>query len=182
MIKYTKYYPMPQPNIIPIKPSANFTALKGTGPVRHNLHAALTAAAGHSSNPLHALKNHVDAITGVFNKSFVKKSIREGGLSNAEQKLVVKHIFEAKPELAKNAMTNKNIKRLVSNFGKDAAVGVARPHAFVASGPAAGAATVDQIVNKQVRIDPTVNAGRSSAVSTAHVGSIANLTNKKPTG
>lgn len=104
---------------LPLAPTPHFTAIKGAGPAQHNLETQLHRATLSSSSGLHAIKDHVSGIAKVFDKSFVKKAIREGGLSKGEQQLVVKHIFEKNPGLSKNSLKKDIVKQIVKHFGKE---------------------------------------------------------------
>ncbi|MSU75476.1 MAG: hypothetical protein EXS55_03120 [Candidatus Magasanikbacteria bacterium] len=104
---------------LPIKATSHFTAIKGTGPAAYNLETQLHRAAVSGSSPLHALKPHIGTIVGVFNQSFVKKAIRQGGLSLGEQILLTRHILKANPELKASVLKKNLVKKVVQHFGKE---------------------------------------------------------------
>ena len=131
----TYLFPMSLTDHLPIKATSHFTAIKGAGPAAHNLEVQLHRASMSSSSGLHALKEHVGTIAGVFNKSFVKQAIRQGGLSSGEQKLVVKHILEANPKIGQSTLKKNLIRQVVKHFGKEGSAAkpqtkVAAPHYF----------------------------------------------------
>lgn len=118
--------PLPQANKIHGLPQDfhKFTAKAGAGSMHSNLAASLHHLTSSSSNVLHPLKKHVGAITKVFDKDFIKRKIRSGGLSAGEQKTVFRKIIEEDKEIASDTLAKNTVKKMIAHFGHN--VGKAR--------------------------------------------------------
>ncbi|MDO8626820.1 MAG: hypothetical protein Q7K39_05235 [Candidatus Magasanikbacteria bacterium] len=99
-------------------PQANtqFTAIKGTGPVQHNLESQLHHRTLTGSSHLHPLKEHIKTISQAFNAPVFKRAIRGGGLNLGEQKLLKQHIFAKDKELAVNILKKTRLKELIAHY------------------------------------------------------------------
>lgn len=107
-------------NVLPLPTAGNkdFTAKKGAGEF-HNLYHALHQASVSSASTLHVLRPHIDTITKVFDSSQVKHAIRAGGLSQGQQKTVLKKILASDPKLHNNVTAKTALKKVVEHFSKE---------------------------------------------------------------
>lgn len=108
----TPLHGLPQAN-------AHFTALKGAGPVAHNLESQLHLRTLSTSSHLHPLKEHIGTIAKAFSSTYIKNAIRRGGLNAGEQKLMIRHIFEKDKELSQNVLKKTRLKELIHHYGVD---------------------------------------------------------------
>lgn len=143
---------LPQANI-------HFTALKGTGPIEHNLAAKLHQHTLTSSDHLHPLKEHIDVISKAFNAPVFKRAIRQGGLSLGEQKMLKLHIFEKDKSLASNTLKKTRLKELISHYAAPGHGGLA------GAGQTGQQPTKGQLAARKARMREQSNEVYESAAS-----------------
>ncbi len=111
-----------------------FTAKAGAGPRSSNLATSLHHLTNSGSNVLHPLKEHVGAITKIFDKDFIKRKIRSGGLNTNEQKIVFRKIMAEDKEIANNTLVKNTVKKMIAHFGHNTTTASDRIERFIEQG------------------------------------------------
>ncbi len=171
-----------------ISSTPHFTAIRGTGPVEHNLETALHRASLSATNSLHPIQGHIKTISKAFDDQVVKRAIRAGGLSAMEQKTVFRKILKNDESVGKSELKKKLVRQVISHFGKTSGEeSKAKPvhHVVYAAQPVTShsAGSASSLANKSS--GSIANSGHSVSTmsSTAkHVSSISQLVNTKKTG
>lgn len=124
----------------------------------HNLYHALHVGAVNPNSHLHVVKPHIEAITKAFDSASVKRAIRSGGLSQTQQKAVVKKILALDPKAAESHLTKKTIKEVVQHFGEQKQESKkkmilqrrVRENAMAEQDMAHGATSIAQVVHPEI--------------------------------